>query len=216
MRQKVLSVALVFVFALTLTATAQEKLIYEEHFDSETVLDAWTFPVGDWFIDDSSMVNVDMENIATNAYTPLLQDADRLVYEWQVTFTKGTDGAIWTPAAGIHIMANDPARMSRGSSYLIWQEQYHFKIYRGEGDEIKTLHTAGSWDAHSKAGITPGSTHVFRVIYDRQLGSITVYRDGEALATVIDGDPVQTGHYISLRTNQTTAAFDYIKVWASE
>ncbi len=216
MKRRAFVVALAFVLGVALNVTAQERLIYEEHFDSDAALGAWTVVVGDWYIDGGAMINVDMTSIATNAYTELLQDADRLVYEWEVTFIKGTDGAIWTPAAGIHIMVNDPARMSRGSSYLIWQEQYHFKIYRGQGDEIVTLYTAGTWDAHTRAGIVPGSTHVFRVVYDRQLGSLTVYRDGELMASIIDPDPVQKGFYLSLRTNQTTAAFNYLKVWASD
>jgi hypothetical protein len=166
--------------------------------------DKWTFYDGVWEVTDMGLLQAESKGSNTSAYVALSQKGEKLVYEWTIWFldTRGGNG----PLAGVHILSNDATiTTNRGNSYLIWQDNKNFVIYRcAETGGMPTI-------AKKESTVAPNDTFTYRVEVDTVKKTIDAYRDGELFVSVEDPDMFVSGEYISTRTNVTAALFSNFK-----
>lgn len=206
MKRKVLSVVMVLM-VLAVSSFASGTLVYEANFnktDSKKI--DWVPFSGDWDIDGEFMVNADLSNGNTNIWQELDQYGDGTwTYEYKVTYD--VKGGEWAPAAGFHFMVSDAEAPQRGDSYLVFQDLNEMQLYRCEAGGIVAVQRIPGFPA------VVGKTSVVRVVYDTKSGLIEIFLNDVKVIEWIDDNPILDGQYISLRTNQTGASYDYVKVW---
>lgn len=152
----------------------------------------WTVSTGTWAVANGEYNQSNTTEVNTNSYRSYSQ-AGRQYYRWKVTFNSSS------AMAGMHIMASSGTLYNRGNSYLIWQSSTVIRLYESINDVLYT-----QWNFNFTA--QSGETHIYEVLYDN--GRLDIWRDGKYVGNWIDGTPLTTGAYISLRTNSTAADFD--------
>lgn len=203
--KKVFAIFLVLAFAAVSFAAPQ--LIYEANFNKTDGKEVDWVPVnGEWDIDGEFMVGYDLADGNTNIWQELAQYGDgKFIYEYKITYD--ASGGQYAPAAGLHFMASDGDLPQRGNSYMVFQDLNEMQLYRCEGGGISGVVLTKMNPA------VVGMTHVVRVEYETEIGRITVYLDDALVIEWFDELPIYDGDFISLRTNQTAASYDYVKVW---
>ncbi len=134
-----------------------------------------------------------------------------LYYNWDITFP-ATNTDVPSPKVGLHLLVSDSNATERGNSYLIWQESNGIKI-------IESVNNA-SFERASFTGfpVSIGNTYNYEVEYyfprgTPQDGQVKVWRNGVFVGSWTDtNSPLESGDYVSLRTNNTEAHFDNIIV----
>jgi len=157
----------------------------------------WTVISGTWAIEDGMLSQSDTVDLGTNIYASVSQQAS-LFYEWKVHFISGI-------SAGLHFYSDAGSVYNRGNSYLIWQDGVSVKIY-------KFTDNAFDWVVSFTAACTEGQTYAYKVSYSPTTGEIEIWRDNLYIGGYTDVSPLQSGSYISLRTNKVHAHFDDVKV----
>ncbi len=160
--------------------------------------DKWAEVSGQWSVSSNAYLQNDHESDNTIA-SALVYQSSEITYEWKVTYSTGTN-------AGMFIMCDSPYDTNRGNAYLIWQDSTNVRVYKSVNDSL-TLEQ--SWSAAN----TQGSNHTYRASYDPGTGVIAVDRDDSPLGSWTDNNnKIVTGTGISLKTEDTAALFDDIKV----
>jgi hypothetical protein len=206
MNKRFMAVLLVML-VLTVSVFAAETLVYEANFNKTDKKDVFWEPVnGEWETDGEHMVNFDTNDGNTNIFQELDQVGDGTwIYEYKVTYD--IKGGMWAPAAGMHIMCSEPDAPQRGDSYLIFQDLNEMQLYRCSGGAITAVMQVPGFPA------IVGQTVVVRTEYNTLTGNIKVFLNGDLVIDWTDDEPIFDGQFISLRTNQTQASYDYVKVW---
>lgn len=192
---------------LTAMALAADTLKFEANFNkTDSKKNYWEPFGGEWEIDGEYMVNYDLGSDNTNIWLELDQYGEGVwIYEYKITYD--VKGGQWAPAAGLHFMASDAEAPQRGSSYLMFQDLTEIKLYRCEAGGITRVAFTPGFQA------IVGETSIIRVEYNTKTGAFTIFHNGVKVIEYVDDDPIVDGQYISLRTNQTQASYDYVKVW---
>lgn len=204
---KKLVISFIVLVVLTMSALAADTLIYEANFNKNDAKKVkWLSVEGEWEIEKDTMVNYDIMSLDTNIYQELEQFGDgTYIYEYKVTYLE--QGNEYAPAAGLHFMASDGEATNRGDSYLVFQDNSSMQLYRSiAGSMYNVLLIPGF-------GAVVGDTSVIRTEYNTKTGLIQVYLNNTLVIEYGDTDPIMDGIAISLRTNGTVAAYDYVKVW---
>lgn len=159
----------------------------------------WTPVVGSWSVSGSAYKNSDTTSNNTIAYAAVEQSGTEITVQWTTTF--GPTAFSMGPAAGMHLMASEASSAQRGISYLVFQDQNYIRIYKSSGSSL-----AKTGDLPTPI-VEPGQTFTYRVVFNTKTGLLTVYRDGKEMGTYLDPSPIQSGSFISLRTNGSVAEF---------
>jgi hypothetical protein len=163
----------------------------------------WTPVAGTWAVSSNGYKNTDTTSNNTIASAAVNQSGTEVTVEWTTVF--GETSFAMGPAAGMHIMASEGSSVLRGASYLVFQDQTFIRIYKASGSLVKTGDLA-------TPVVEPGQTFTYKVVFNTKTGLMTVYRDGKEMGAYLDPSPIQSGSYISLRTNGTVAEFKDVTV----
>jgi len=161
---------------------------------------------GVWKVVDGGYQTADMGSNNGNAYMELKQEGTELIYEWTIEYVDANFSAFsMAPAAGIHILCSEGASDTRGNSYCIFQDSNFIRVY-------KSTPTGLSKVTEFIANAAKGETHTYRVEVNIKNGLLKFFRDGKEVGQYKDLVPIESGRYLSLRTNYTNAIFKDIEI----
>lgn len=204
---KSLVVSFLLVLILALGANAAQP-VFETDFSTDPGI---VSTAGDWVIRDGVLVNQDIEHNATNAYIRIPQEGTKIIYEYKVTY-KETISDSFGPLGGILFMLQDPD--VRNDAYFLYGAKPFLKFVKtGTDDTFAQLKTAWT-DANFASAV--GQSVEYRIEYNVPSGEITVFANGQKVATWQDANPTAKGEYVSFRTNSTIIEFDYFRVYVEK
>lgn len=185
----------------------RESFFHDDFSTNELHCD-WTSTTGKWTVKDGTLQQLDRQQSNSNIYTPIAQEASRsYLYHWFGKIGSSTGNR----RAGLHFFSNDPRKKNRGDSYLVYfrADDNKVEIYKVENNGWNKQKARVSYK------INPDQLYDHKVTFKPSTGEIKVYLDNKLVASWTDPNPYQSGSYISLRTGDCTAQYNFIKVYKS-
>lgn len=183
------------------------KGFFNEQFNSTALYPKWTILEGQWEIRRNRLWQIDGGHSNTNIYTNLSQDSQHsYLYHWWGNI----DGQEGSRRAGLHFFVDDPLATHRNNAYLVY--------YRVDAQRVEIYKmTNNEYDRKTSQPypLEAGTDYDFKVTYHPGMGLMEVYLDNELVSSWRDRNPIKTGNYISLRTGDAQASFDFMKVYPS-
>jgi len=177
-----------------------------DDFEQPNLNAEWAENVGTWEVQNGELLQTNPATQNTQLDIDLTQDnSTSFLYQWKMKLEgNGTE-----KRAGVHIFADDLSQDFRGNSYLIYfyEDQDRIRVFK--------INSAGDYETLliEDVEIVAGDWLNCRVIYDPEIGQISVYLDDRRVANVVDDNPLQIGNGLSFRTGETLVAFDDITVF---
>lgn len=168
----------------------------------------WQISTGNWIIENDKLKQTNEAENNTNIYAWLDQSlSDEYVYEWKGT----TTGSGTNRRSGFHFASDNGSLPNRGNSYFVWFriDNQNLQFYKVTNDVFSLVHTV-------PFTTTPGVEYLYRVIYNRITGKISVFVNGQFVGSWTDtNNPYQNGQYISFRSGNAIYTVDDLKVYRS-
>jgi spore germination protein YaaH/PKD repeat protein len=165
----------------------------------------WTSAAGAFTINTNHLYQTSQTDANTNLYANLAQDnSHAYLYHWQMN----QDGTGSNRRAGLHFFCDNPTLPNRGNSYFVYfrVDSDKCQIYEVNSDTY-TLQTDDA------VTIDPGIFYDCKVFFDPLTGKIKVYLDNALVSEWTDPTPLTSGNSISVRTGNTSAFYDDLKVY---
>lgn len=177
-----------------------------DDFEQPNLHQEWSVNSGNWAVQNGGLVQSNATNQNTQLDIDLTQDnSTSFLYQWKMKL----EGNGSEQRAGIHIFADDLTQNFRGNSYLVffYEDQDRVRIFKTD--------SAGDYETLLIQDVSFSSGELLncKVIYDPEIGRISVYLDDQRIADVVDDNPLQTGNGLSFRTGETAVIFDDIVVY---
>ena len=188
---------------------ANTQLAYlNETADADSLSDEWTSQSGTWTQSNGNIIQNNVSNTNTNLYTPLIADNTS---KYLIHFRMKIGGTGTNRRAGLHFFCSDPTQTQRGNSYMVY--------FRVDNDKVQIYeainNTIGSPKTDDTAVIDPNTWYDCKIMYDPQSGLIRVFLDNVLVSQWTSATPHQTGSYISLRSAECIAEYDFIRSYKS-
>jgi N-acetyl-anhydromuramyl-L-alanine amidase AmpD len=181
---------------------------FNESADAAALNAQWVNNGGTWAQASGSITQSNQTNTNTNLYAPLTTD-NTATYLFHTRMRIGGTGT--NRRAGFHFFCSDPTQTQRGNSYMVY--------YRADNDKIQiyeaAANTIGNPKTDDNATIDPNIWYDCKVTYNPTSGLIKVYLDDVLKSQWTATAPHQTGGYLSLRTGECTADYDFFHVYKS-
>ncbi len=168
----------------------------------------WTAITGNWYTQNSFLVQDDENSSNTNIYAYLNQNnAETYLYHFQAI----AGGSGNNRRFGFHFFCDSAQLTNRGNSYFVWFriDDQNLQFYKVINDTFHLMYTVPNIITE------PGRYYDYKIIYNANSGKTDVYRDNILLASYTYPNPLQQGKYISFRTGNATLEVDNIKVYHS-
>jgi spore germination protein YaaH len=179
---------------------------FRDDFDAAINPD-WTQKVGTWIITSQHLEGTDQTNSNTNIYAPLTQTlSNRYVYSWQGNIT----GTGTNRRAGLHFFCDAPDSTNRGNNYFVW-----YRVDQSVVEIYKTTNNVFTLVKSIPQSISTGTWYNNLVTYDRITGEIAIWINNKYIGSYIDGNPINSGAYVSFRSGNCDYAVDNFKVYRS-
>ncbi|HLV42284.1 MAG TPA: glycosyl hydrolase family 18 protein [Brumimicrobium sp.] len=179
---------------------------FYDNFDNFSIHPDWTVYSGTWS-ETNVLKQTDDTHLNSNISAPLNQSlSNQHIYHW-----KGKMGGSGSSIrAGLHIFADDPSAVGRGTSYLVFfrADINRIQIYKMENNDQTTK-------LNSEYTINAGTWYDYKVIYDRISGDFWIYVNDVLAAIWTDPDPIETGEFVSFRTGESSYEIDDFVVYRS-
>ncbi len=186
---------------------------FADNFDSYNSL-VWSVPSGSgtWQVTNGRLVQQDTSVNNSNIYTSLNQNlSNRYLYQFYAMMDPAADGSS-QHRFGLHFFSDNGALSNRGNSYFMYvrQETSVVEIYKVINNSFTLMHTIAD------IATVLGQWYDYKIIFDRIIGKINIYRDDIFLGTYTDTGVLTTsGDYISFRTGNCKAHINELKVYRS-
>ncbi len=190
-----LFLAFYFIFQASLVSK-KKNIIYIDNFTNAS---QWNFIKVKFILSNNSLIQSDINEWNTHCYRKI-QQSGVIFYEYNVIMNNGILDA------GLHIYASKGSLSQRGTSYLIWQYKLGFVIYKTISNRLIEKNRFDSPNFRDKQ-------YKCKIKYDPDKGIINIWKDGVLIGQWIDKNPIQSGDYISFRTNKTVAEFSDLKIY---
>lgn len=187
-------------------ANANRGFLRDE-FDLATLHPQWTQQTGTWNLTSGYLEQSDEASGNTNLFASLKQDLSNVyVYE----FSAAIGGAGANRRAGFHFFCDSAQLTNRGNSYFVWLrvDNQTLEFYKVTNDVFSLEHT-------ENITMNADQWYNYKVMYDRIVGNIKVFRDNVLLGEWTDVAPYSTGKYISFRSGNANLKVNNIKVYRS-
>ncbi len=187
---------------------------FSDNFDN-TIHSDWTQKVGAWSINNNALIQSDETSTLsanTNIYAALNQT---LSTSYLYHFKGKIEGIGTNRRAGFHFFCDNPDSVNRGNSYFVWFRLDNQTIQLYKTSYQSGINTFGSPTYTAPISIVASQWYDFKIIYDKTLGRIQVFKDNSIVADWIDSSPLVNGSYISFRSGNCKWSLDEIKVYRS-
>lgn len=162
---------------------------------------------GNWQTDGAHLIQADSSNSNTILSTPLYQDdGTSWLYHWKMQF--GAADANNNRRAGMHYFCDNPSATNRGNGY--------FAYYRLDNQTIqmyRVSNNAYTMQIQVPYAFAENVWYDLKILYDPSSGDHRTWVNNVEVASWQDAVPFSSGSYISLRTGNTKALYDDIKVY---
>lgn len=177
-----------------------------EDFEQPNLHSEWVSYMGWWNVQNGSLLQFDSSSQNTQLNISLVQDnASSFLYQWKMKI----EGNGAEQAAGVHIFSDNLWQDFRGNSYLIYfyEDQDKIRIFKTD--------SAGNYETMLIEDVVISADEWLncKVIYDPNVGRVSVYLDDNRVADIVDDNPLQNGNGLSFRTGETSATFDDVAVY---
>ncbi len=177
-----------------------------DDFNQTFINPEWSNTQGNWVVQNEILQQTNTGNSNTQLNINLAQtDTTNFLYHWKMRF----DGNGNEKRGGIHFFADDLSLDTRGNSYLV-----HFFE---NTDQIRVYKTAtdGTYNTlHIENVVIPNNQWLdCKVMYEPEIGRITVFLADKKVAYFVDDNPLQNGNGFSLRTGTSAVSFDDINIY---
>lgn len=168
----------------------------------------WTSANGNWSISGGALYQSDEDSSNTNIYATLNQTlSNRYLYN----FYGKIDGTGTNKRAGFHFFCDNASQSNRGNSYFVW-----FRVDNALLQVYKVTNNSFGTPAISMPFTTvAGQWYDYKIIYDRVIGTITIYRDNQLITSWTDTSPLTTGNAVSFRSGNANFSINELKVYRS-
>ncbi len=167
---------------------------------------AWLSLSGSWDIKNKQLQQNDEDEVNANIYTQLSQNGnDAYLYHWRAQMW----GTGQNRRSGMHFFADDALNDNRGNSYFIY--------FRADQNRVELYKVVDNvWEksvAQNDCVISANTWYDYKLTYDAQSGMIRAFVQNKLVIEWQDPNPIRSGNYLSLRTGNAKAKFDYVKVY---
>jgi len=181
----------------------------KDDFNQSVIHPDWTPATGIWSMNtgSGSIQQTDETNGNTKIYTALTQTSGKTwLYHWRGRI----GGSGNNRRAGIHFFGSDANGANLGNSYFVYFRADNDKaqIYRVNND-VWSLQT------DNDVVIDPNIWYDFKITYNPLTGVINAYVNNTLVSSWTDPSPYISGSYVSLRTGNCTAFYDFLQVFCS-
>ena len=177
-----------------------------DDFDQSVVHPEWSSVQGAWNISNGTLRQSNSVHNNTQLNIDLAQtDTVNFMYHWKMKF----EGNGNEKRAGVHFFADDLNSDNRGNSYLVnfFDNTDQVRIYKTDSDGNYTTFL-------SENVVIPSNQWMdCKVVYESQIGRISVFLNDKKVAYFIDETPLQNGNGFSLRSGGAIVSFDDITVY---
>lgn len=181
---------------------------FRDDFNGTVLHPQWNVQTGLWTYGSGFIEQTDTTISNTNVWGRLKQDLSNVyVYE----FTAALRGGGTNRRAGFHFFCDSAQLTNRGVSYFVWlrKDSDLLEFYKVNSSDVFTM-------VHSTSLVTNiNQFYNYKVIYDRIVGNIKVYRDNILVGEYTDPSPIATGDYVSFRSGNSKWKIDNFKVYRS-
>jgi hypothetical protein len=177
---------------------------FNDNFDAPVIHSDWQLVNGTWQNTAGNLVQSDNGSLNTNMSAAITQSlSNRYLYHW----TSRVYGTGTGKKGGLHFFASSATSVNRGTSYLVITN-----IDNGRIEFYKSINDVMSLVKQSGYNFIIGQFYDFKVVYDRILGKMDVYVNDVLEESWVDANPIATGNYISLRTENASMDINFIEV----
>ncbi len=183
------------------------KGFFNDEFTGVAIHRDWKTINGDWMVRENQLHQLNTNSPNTNIYIPLQQHGDfAYLYHWWAKM----DGAGDNRRSGIHFFSDNPTAENRGNSYFVYFriDNSRVEIYKVNNDQFERK-------AHAEAKLEPNQEYDYKITFNPSNGLIEAYVDNKLVVQWRDQQPHISGQFISLRTGNCQAAYDFVKVYRS-
>lgn len=177
-----------------------------EDFDQPVLNSEWSTAQGTWMVNNEILQQTNSINANTQLNIDLAQtDTTNFMYQWKMRF----DGNGNEKRAGIHFFADDLSLDTRGNSYLVnfFENTDQIRIYQTDA--------SGNYNTFLIENVPIPNNQWLdcRVVYESQIGRISVFLNDKKVAYFVDETPLQNGNGFSFRTGNAAVSFDDVTVY---
>lgn len=162
---------------------------------------------GTWQTNSGHLVQTDSSVSNSILSTTLNQNNGSIwLYHWKMQF--GAADVSMNRRAGMHYFCDNPSLSNRGNGY--------FAYYRLDNQAVQLYRVANNLytlEVQSPYAFNVGVWYDIKILYDPSSGWHKTWINNEEIVSWQDSSPYSAGQYISLRTGNTTAMYDDIKVY---
>ena len=177
-----------------------------DDFDQTALNSEWTPSTGTWNVQNGVLQQTDANNTNTQINIDLNQtDTTNFLYHWKMRF----DGSGSEKRAGVHFFADDLNLATRGNSYLVnfFENTDQIRIYRTDAN--------GNYTTFLIENVTIESNQWLdcKVMYESQIGRISVFLEDKKVAYFTDETPLQSGNGFSFRSGGASVSYDDVIIY---
>lgn len=165
----------------------------------------WISQVGNWQETNAGLIQTDENESNTNYYIPINQNhATSFVYSWDMKI----EGSGTNRRAGIHFFCDSATSTNRHNSYMVY-----FRVDQDKVQIYKYINDVYYLETNDDCLVDSGQWFNCKVVYDKILGNIDVYKDNVLVSSWSDSSPyIANGDYISLRTGNAYVTYRNINI----
>lgn len=183
--------------------------MFNDDFNLDNINASWIVLDGNWNEADDYITQNDESDSNTNIYAPLLQENSHdYLFHWRSRMT----GSGTNRRSGIHFFCSGNAETSqRTNSYLVYfrVDQNKCQIYQATNNDI------GSPLTNDDVNVNANEWYDYKVTYSPNTGLIKAYANNILVSEWTSPTPHLIGEYISFRTGNCVADYDFIRIYRS-
>ncbi len=176
-------------------------------FNQPAIHPQWIPAVGNWSTNAGNIVQTDETQSNTKIYTQVLQNAlGSYLYHWRAQMS----GAGNNRRSGIHFFGSNAAGANLGNSYFVF--------FRADNDKVQIYRVAAdTWTLQTNDDIAlePDVWYDYKITYNPATGLIQAFVNDALVSAWTDPAPLTSGNYVSLRTGNCIARYDFIQLYKS-
>lgn len=165
----------------------------------------WTAYSGTFTRSGNKIVCNDESNSNTNYSRQATQN---IYWNYLYHFKLKMNGSLSNQRAGLHFFNSDASQTNRGNSYFVYLRTSSKKV-----QIYKVLNNTYSLETDDAFNIDPNVEYDVKITYNPTSGWIKVYVDDVLASSWQDATPLTAGSSISLRSAETKAEFDDVRVY---
>ncbi|MBL7784921.1 MAG: T9SS type A sorting domain-containing protein [Chitinophagales bacterium] len=180
---------------------------FNDEFDNGILSADWGAATGTWIADEGVVYQINTAEDNTNLYAELTQsNGVNYLYNFRLKIM----GSGTNRRAGFHFFADDGDAENRGNSYFVF-----FRVDGSKAQIYKVTNNVFDLVADNALMVNADEWYDIKVSYSPALGEIRVYSNNQQVATWTDPNPLTTGSFISLRTGNCEAMYDFVRTLKS-